>query len=99
MKKERNGDELIIFAEGRIDTNRSQAFAKEVEGALDGVKTLIFDFAEVRYISSSGLRVLMKSLKAMRACGGEMRVINVNEDIYDIFEATGFLGICEIESK
>ncbi len=99
MRTKREGEQLTVFAEGRIDTMRAPTFAEEVEKSLDGVKTLVFDFSDVEYISSSGLRVLMKSVKAMKARGGEMRVTKVNKSVYDVFETIGFLGICEVEAE
>ena len=50
---------------------------------------LILDFADVNYVSSAGLRVLLSLHKLMMAKGG-MKLINVNEEVCDVFEVTGF---------
>ena len=95
---QRDGTSLTIFAEGRIDTNAAPHFAAEMEKALPGVTDLTVDCAKLEYISSSGLRALMLAVKTM-AAQGDMRIINMNEDIYDILEATGFTGVCDVETN
>ncbi|MBE7008747.1 MAG: STAS domain-containing protein [Ruminococcaceae bacterium] len=99
MKMQRDGDKLTVFAQGRIDTNSAPEFASQVEGALDGVMDLTFDFSELEYISSSGLRVLMIAIKEMRRRRGEVRITNASEGVYDILESTGFTGACDVEMK
>ena len=59
---------------------------------------LILDLNDPEYISSSGLRAVMLAVKTM-ARRGEMRIVNVSEDVYDILETTGFTGVCDVEMK
>lgn len=99
MKMQRDGEKLIIFAQGRIDTNRAPQIGDEVQQALDGVRELIFDFSQLEYISSSGLRVLMLAIKTVREQQGEASIVNVNEDIYEILEITGFIGVCDVSQE
>lgn len=60
------------------------------------MKTLIMDFAELEYISSAGLRVLLIAIKQMKR-QGSMRVINTNEMVKEIFEVTGFADLVKVE--
>lgn len=60
------------------------------------MKTLIMDFAELEYISSAGLRVLLIAIKQMKR-QGSMRVINTNEMVKEIFEVTGFADFVKVE--
>lgn len=85
----RNESELIVAVEGRLDTLTSPELEEKLEPALKDVKKLIFDFAQLRYISSAGLRVLLTAMQIMEE-QGEMIVRNVSNDIMDIFEVTGF---------
>ena len=61
----------------------------------DGVTELVFDLANPEYISSAGLRVLLSAQKTMNK-QGSMKVINVSEEIMEIFEITGFTDILNI---
>ncbi len=87
---------MTVFPKGRIDANRAAQFAAEMEKALEGAAYLTLDFSALEYISSSGLRVVMLAVKAM-ARQGEMRIIGVNDTVYDILETTGFTGMTDVK--
>ncbi len=81
--------------EGRLDTVTAPELEKELKGSLEGVSELTLDFKQLEYISSAGLRVLLAAQKTMNQ-QGEMRLVNVNETIMEIFEVTGFSDILTI---
>ena len=60
------------------------------------MKDLVFDFKDLEYISSAGLRILLSAQKTMSS-QGKMVVKNVNETIMEIFEVTGFCEVLTIE--
>lgn len=96
MTIQRDGNRTTLIAQGRIDTYAAPQFASEIEKALPGTTDLTLDFSGLQYISSSGLRAVMLAAKVM-ARQGEMRVIGVNEAVYDILETTGFTGMMDVE--
>ena len=89
-------DKLTIALEGRLDTLTAPQLEAEVNGKLDGVKTLIFDFQNLAYVSSAGLRILFMAQRVMNK-QGKMVVRNANADIKDIFTVTGFSNILTLE--
>ena len=89
-------DKLTIALEGRLDTLTAPQLEAEVNGKLDGVKTLVFDFQNLAYVSSAGLRILFMAQKIMNK-QGKMIVRNANADIKDIFTVTGFSNILTLE--
>ena len=91
---EQNG-KVTIALEGRIDTNNAPQTEKEIFGAVEGkAGDIIIDAAKLEYISSAGLRVLMKLRKSI---GKPLPVINVARDVYDIFETTGFTELLDVK--
>lgn len=96
INKTRNGDELTVAVEGRLDTTTAPELGDMLKAELGDVKKLLFDFAKLDYISSAGLRVLLISQKTMNK-QGSMVIKNVNEEINEIFEVTGFSDILTIE--
>ncbi|MDO5475947.1 MAG: STAS domain-containing protein [Eubacteriales bacterium] len=96
IEKSKKDTELTINLTGRLDTNTSPQLEKELKEAIDGVTKLVFDFSALEYISSAGLRVLLSAQKIMNK-QGSMKICNVNEDIMEIFEVTGFSDILDIE--
>ncbi len=89
-------NELTIALEGRLDTTTAPQLEENIKLNLGGVENLIFNFQNLEYISSAGLRVLLSAQKIMNK-QGEMKVINVSEAINEIFEVTGFSDILNIE--
>lgn len=96
IKMIKEEDQLTVAVEGRLDTLTSPELEEKIKPELASLKKLIFDFASLEYISSAGLRVLLMAAQAMED-KGEMIVRNVNSDIMDIFEVTGFVDILKIE--
>ncbi len=96
ITKKQNGTALEIALEGRLDTATAPELEQEVKTSLDGVTELTFDFENLEYISSAGLRVLLSAQKIMNR-QGSMKVTHVNETVMEIFEVTGFMDILTIE--
>lgn len=98
IEKRKNGNEITILPNGRLDTNTAPQLEAEINASLDGTKMLILDFADLEYLSSAGLRVLLSAHKAFLKRGdGKMIIRHVNETIHEVFEVTGFLDILNIE--
>ncbi len=96
INKEVKDTALTIAIEGRLDTVTAPQLESELKASLDGMTDLTFDFAKLAYISSAGLRVLLSAQKTMNK-QGTMKLINVGEEIKDIFDVTGFADILTIE--
>ena len=81
---------------GRLDTTTAPELEKTLDSVLDGARDLIFDMTGLEYISSAGLRVILKAQKAMNS-QGSMKLTGVNDSIMEVFDITGFLDILTIE--
>ena len=91
-----NKDELVIALKGELNTATAPELENVITNSLRGITKLIFDFTELVYISSAGLRVLLVSKKVMDK-QGEMVVRHPNNEVMEIFEITGFKDILTIE--
>ena len=87
---------LTISVEGSIDTLTAPDFEAKVLKALEGVSKLILDFTKVDYVSSAGLRTILLLNEKMDEQGG-MTIKNINEEVRDVFEMTGFDELLTIE--
>ena len=92
----RNADETTIKLVGRLDTTTAPALDKTINEDIADTKHLVLDVKELEYISSAGLRVLLSAQKKMQKIGS-MKVINVCEEVMEVFEMTGFADILVIE--
>lgn len=91
-------ERIIVFLEGELDT----AAALETEQALQPLmenngRDILFDCAELDYIASSGLRILISILKSARAQGRKVILKDVNDDIKNVFKLTGFINLFDFE--
>lgn len=96
INKNKNGTKLTFEIAGRVDTSTAPQLESAIKEEISGVKELVFDMDKVEYISSAGLRVLLSSQKTMNN-QGTMKLINVNDEIMEIFEVTGFTDILTIK--
>ncbi len=96
ITKTTEGTSLTLVLEGRLDTVTAPQLESELISSIDGIDKLFLDFTSLEYISSAGLRILLSTQKIMNKQGG-MVIRNVNEDVMDIFEITGFVDILTVE--
>ena len=87
-------DKLIMYLIGRLDTHTSSMLEEEYN-KLDE-KNIVLDLKELDYVSSAGLRVLLTMQKEMNQ-KGNLEIINVCDNVKDIFEVTGFIDILNIK--
>ena len=89
---------VTIFLEGRIDSGNATQVEKKILGLMDENpgKEISFDAEKLDYISSAGLRVL---LKVQKAKAKPVMISNVSGEVYDIFETTGFTQLLNVRKK
>lgn len=80
-----------------MDSNTSRMLEEELFDSLDGITTLIFDFENLEYLSSAGIRVVLSAYSMLEENGGTATIINPNEEIVEIFEITGLTDILTLE--
>ena len=90
----KNGDNLNLVLEGRLDTTTAPKLDDFLKDNLMGVNELTIDCENLVYVSSAGLRVLLTAHKRMK---GAMKLVNVQELVMEVFEMTGFADILTIE--
>ena len=93
----KNGNEVVVAPEGIIDTSTAVELSNALLELDYSNLVLTLDFDKTGYITSAGLRVLLVARKKLS--NETMRIINVNESIVDIFNATGFSDILKFEKK
>ena len=96
IEKNLNGTKLTVTIAGRLDTTTAPQLEAEFKQSITGVEKLVLDFADLEYLSSAGLRLILAAQKVMNK-QGEMIIKNVNDTINEIFEVTGFIDILTIE--
>ena len=94
--KAKKGSTLSVALQGRLNTATARQLENEIRPLLGGVTVLIWDLAELEYMSAAGLRLLRAAQKVMDT-QGKMLVTNANEAVLELFEITGFTSILTLE--
>ena len=96
IEKNLNGESATLAVAGRLDTQTAPELEKEIDGIISGLKELTLDMTGLEYVSSAGLRVILKAQKMMNA-QGSMKLTGVSDNVMEVFDITGFLDILTIE--
>ena len=95
--EEKNGFK-ILFLNGRLDSATAPSFEHNLIGYVEaGHKNLILDFADLDYISSAGLRVILAAAKKVKAHQGKFGLSGLNANVMEVFEISGFDTILSIK--
>jgi anti-anti-sigma factor len=90
----KKGEIVIAMPGEQLDLNTSPEAEKLLGEQIDAGETrIVMDFSKTEYISSAGLRVIMKTAMQLKDKGGEFALCNGNEQIYEVLELSGFLDI------
>ena len=98
MEYEVKNDGIVIGLSGRINSDNSEKIYDEISAVLEKEKGMIpsFNVQDLEYISSAGLRVLMRIAKKY---DGRLRIFNANPEVYNIFDMTGFTGLFDVKKE
>ena len=95
MRHDNKDNTLTIYLEGQVNSYNADNIEKEMDGIFSNEKfeKVVLDFANVSYISSAGLRIVLK----LKQKYNDVTVINTSLEVYDIFSMTGFTNIMEVK--
>ncbi|WP_026835341.1 STAS domain-containing protein [Eubacterium xylanophilum] len=96
VDKIKDGSKLTLAVSERLDTSTAPELETIILDSIEGITDLVIDFKDLVYISSAGLRVLLSTQKKMNK-QGKMVIKNVNDDVMEVFEITGFTDILTFE--
>ncbi|MCR5596019.1 MAG: STAS domain-containing protein [Lachnospiraceae bacterium] len=97
VDRQLQGNKMTVELSGQLDTMAAPQLDEVIRPYFGMVNNIVFDAADLVYVSSSGLRVLLSAQKAMNACGGKMKIINTPSAVRSIFDVTGFSDILTVE--
>ncbi|MCD7938223.1 MAG: STAS domain-containing protein, partial [Tannerellaceae bacterium] len=92
------GENTVIAVSGQLDTLTAVDFEKVVQEVLKTpVQEVVLETGELTYVSSAGLRLILTLQKGMTARGGSLILKNVQPDVKEIFDITGFSSILTLQ--
>ena len=91
------GDAATVAVSGHLNTNTAGELEQELSEVFGRTYRVALDFAGLDYLSSAGLRVLVGAQKQVVAAGGAMRIVNLADDVREVFEITGLIDVLDVE--
>ena len=89
-----NNDTITVYLKGHIDSSNSPAVEEEIRKVLseNTYAHLVLDLEALQYISSAGLRIILRLKKE----NADLKIINVSSEVYEVFDMTGFTEMMDI---
>jgi len=97
INKTQSGEKITLALSGKLDTVTAQTLHDALIPEFDDAKHIELDFADLNYVSSAGLRILLIGEKTAKAKGSKQTLINVSTGVMKILDMTGFITILNIE--
>ena len=89
---------VVVNLRGKLDTNTTPSAEDSISALCDrGATKMLINLAELDYISSAGLRLLLATAKKLKASGGELRVCSLNNTVQEVFDISGFGSILNVQ--
>lgn len=98
ITKTRENNTVILSVEGWLDTKSAPELGKEIS-ELSDVEGLVLDFGNLEYIASSGLREVLAAYRKLKSMNGSFSVINVSNEVMDVFRLAGFDRKLDIRAR
>ena len=89
IEKMKEGDIVVLKVSGQLTSVTSPELETAINDVLETESNLVLDFAELDFLASSGLRVILSTQKKINAKDGALVIRNVNKVVMEVFEMTG----------
>lgn len=98
--EEKQNDIYIFKLNGRLDSKTSPEFETKISRVIeDGSSHIVVDFENLEYLSSAGLRVLLKATKSLKHLEGKLVLCSMADYVREVFEISGFDSFLPIVPK
>jgi len=93
INEERSGGALVVRLAGRLDSQSAPALEAVLPARAQVERALVVDLADVPYVSSAGLRILLKSAKTAKASGAKLVLSGLAAPVREVFDISGFTAL------
>lgn len=100
VSEEKRGDVIILRIKGRLDAISTGSAEKKVFDLINhGQSKLLLDFADVDYLSSAGMRLLLATTKKLKSMSGKLVICSVSTNVMDVLKMSGFDHILDVSKN
>lgn len=98
ISEEQRGSVLVIAASGRLDSNTAAELEAVLPARVQSSAATVMDLGDTSYVSSAGLRVLLKGAKTAKGSGHKLVLTGLAPSVREVFDISGFSAIFTIET-
>lgn len=99
IRETRSGAVVVLALSGKLDSFSAPELGAQITRLVsEGVKRIVFDCTEVKYISSNGLRLFLSIAKQLQTTGGRCGFTALSPEVEKMFRLTNFLGLLEVHN-
>jgi len=84
-----NADATVVTAKGRIDSQTWPMLDAELTKAVGDHRKVVLDLKDVEYMSSAGIRAIVKAAQAAEKSGGMLKLASVPEEVHSVLYTVG----------
>jgi anti-sigma B factor antagonist len=97
IQEQKNGNIDVVSVSGKLDAYSSTELEKKLDALINASRVkIVVNFDRLEYISSSGLRVLLATLKKVRKLNGDVKLSGLKPFIREVFDISGFTQLFAI---
>ena len=96
MQHEHNGNATVLSISGRVDSVTSGTMDTELENLISANKWVVVDFGNVEFLSSAGVRVLVKAMKTAKKSGHTVKLAAIPDHIAEVMKTLGMMEIMQV---
>jgi anti-sigma B factor antagonist len=100
INERRTADIVTLSLSGKLDTTSAKAFEEKILGQIEsGERRIVIDLAQLDYVSSAGLRVLLLASKRLSGANGKIALCSLKDQVKEVFDIAGFSSIFSIHGS
>ena len=97
IEKQQNDNQIILLLDGELDSTQAKSLEEAITNIPEGITELVLDLAKLNYTASAGLRTFLLANKIMKEKNGELKIINVNSNVYEILRIASLIDVLKPE--
>lgn len=96
MQQEQNGNAIVVSISGRVDSATAGTMDMELENLISANKWVVLDFKNIEFLSSAGVRALVKAMKTAKKSGHNVRLAAIPDHIAEVMKTLGMMEIMQV---
>jgi anti-sigma B factor antagonist len=99
IKNERNKNVTVITVSGRVDSVTAATLDAELAKIVSDNYRIVLDLKDVSYLSSAGVRAIVRTLQSAQKLGGGVKLAQIPENVSEVLQTVGMMQMMQVYSS